>query len=156
MSSLPQSLPFPSLPHMPVWLGPLAILACTAKPVEGWRAAAGPRDIAWDALHGAIRFAGHLLQQLRREAAMGGGRGADGPFRCTGVEVVVTVGAQQDPGCGQCVWGPPPAVGVGRSLSEGHWMEENGESWVSTTKGRHGEAHPACIHAPMRACGRQP
>jgi hypothetical protein len=118
-------LPASSLPYVPVLLGPLAILAGATQPVERGGAAAGPRSIGPQALHGAIRLAGRLLQQLRGEAAVGGGCRADSPFWWTGMEVVVAVGTQQDPGGGQRVGEPPPAVGVGRSLSKGHWEGEN-------------------------------
>lgn len=56
----------------------------------------------------------------------------DSPVRCAGVEVVVAVGAQQEPRGGQRAGGRP-AVGVCRGLSEGHWVRESGRRGVSVS-----------------------
>lgn len=53
---------------------------------------------------------------------MGGGCRADSPFRCTSIEVVVTIGTQKNSGGSQCVGGPPPTVRISWGLSEGHWV----------------------------------
>lgn len=124
----PTPVPAPpgrSLPHVPGLRGPLAIFAGAAEPVERRGPAAGPGHVAADGPQGPIGLAGHLLSQLGREAAVRGGR-ADGPVRRVGGEVVIAVGAQQDPGGSQRAGGPPPPTGVRRGLSEGHWVGESG------------------------------
>lgn len=68
-SGAPGSLPTPanhghSLPDVPGLLGPLAILAGTAQPVERRGPAAGPGGVAPKGPGGPLGLAGRLLQQL--------------------------------------------------------------------------------------------
>lgn len=79
---------------------------------------------------------------------MGGGCRADSPFRCTSIEVVVTIRTQKNSGGSQCVGGPPPAVGISWGLSEGHWVgEKKREREMNNVRRQgHRKARAACIH----------
>lgn len=112
------SLAHLDLPHVPWLLRGLSFL-CTAQPMEGRGAAAG----SWGAANGWAHTL--RLQQLWGQASRASrGRRTHGPLGGTAVEVVVAVGPEQNSGCRQRVGEPPPAVGVGRGLSEGDWWRD--------------------------------
>lgn len=113
-----------SSPDVPVLL-PLGILS---QPVEGWRAAPGGRSVTPHSFYSSIGIILHLLEQVRGKAAVWRGRGGGWPLgEVVDVQVVVAVGAEQDPGGCQGAGRPPPPVGVGGSLPKGHCAKRDME-----------------------------